>query len=67
MTPKYTLTYFNLPGRAQPIRFMFHAAGVEFTDNRIERSEWATIKEDGKDYVLCLLHPGFKSFMIRTK
>jgi len=41
--PKYTLTYFNKRGRAEPSRLLFHAAGVKFTDRRVV-DEWKDIK-----------------------
>jgi len=66
MAPKYILNYFNTTGRAEPLRLMFHAAGIEFTDVRMDREEWAKNKSDAKrfplgqmpslqvdDYVIC--------------
>lgn len=47
MAPKYILNYFNTPGRAEAVRLMFHAAGVEFTDNRMSGEEWQKSKSDG--------------------
>ena len=41
---KYTLNYFNGRGRAEIIRLIFAAAGVEFTDNRIE--DWPRTKAE---------------------
>ncbi|XP_066921031.1 S-crystallin SL11-like [Clytia hemisphaerica] len=49
---KYTLNYFQLPGRVEPIRLMFHAAGVEFTDNRLSVEEWASSKSDASRFPL---------------
>jgi len=48
MAPKYILNYFDSAGRAEAIRLMFHAAGVEFTDNRIVRATWPKHKPDSK-------------------
>lgn len=48
MAPKYILNYFDTPGRGEAIRLMFHAAGVEFTDNRLDYNEWTKSKSDGK-------------------
>jgi len=59
--PHYKLTYFNLMGRAEPMRLMFVYAGVPYEDHRIEKEQWATLKpktphgqlpvleEDGKE------------------
>lgn len=49
MAPKYTLNYFDLAARGEPIRLMFHAAGVEFNDNRISFADWGSFKADGKN------------------
>lgn len=47
----YKLTYFNRRGRAEPIRYLFAAAGVNFVDHRIdEKEEWPSVKAD---YELC--------------
>jgi len=40
--PKYKLTYFNGKGLAEISRLLFHAAGVEFVDHRVEQDEWKT-------------------------
>jgi glutathione S-transferase len=42
---KYKLIYFNSRARAEPIRFMFAIAGVEYEDVRIEGSKWPALKE----------------------
>jgi len=41
----YKLIYFNIRGIAEPIRYMFKLAGVEFTDERIEFPSEAWGKE----------------------
>ena len=44
MPASYELTYFDAAGRAEAIRVMLHAAGVEFKDTRFKGPEWPTIK-----------------------
>lgn len=52
---KYVLNYFDAKGKGETIRLMFHAAGVEFTDNRISRENWINEKTDCKYkfFLLC--------------
>lgn len=40
----YKLTYFDFGGRAEPIRISFHAAGVEFEDNRLSFAEFGAMR-----------------------
>lgn len=42
--PTYEVLYFDLKGRADTIRLLLHAAGVDFKDTRIPFAEWPAIK-----------------------
>lgn len=42
--PSYTLKYFNVKARAEPSRYMFAIAGVNYTDERISSDEWKKLK-----------------------
>lgn len=39
------LTYFDLKGRAEPIRLAFHIGGVKFTDNRISHEQFLEMRD----------------------
>lgn len=43
-TPSYELVYFGIPGRAENIRILLHAAGITFTDTHIKFDDWKTLK-----------------------
>ncbi|KAL0595865.1 Hematopoietic prostaglandin D synthase [Plecturocebus cupreus] len=42
--PNYKLTYFNMRGRAEIIRYIFAYLDVEYEDHRIEQADWPEIK-----------------------
>ncbi|KAK6174848.1 hypothetical protein SNE40_013417 [Patella caerulea] len=44
MAKKFVYHYFNIKGRGEIPRLLFAAAGVEYTDDRIEFSDWPNIK-----------------------
>jgi len=41
---RWTLTYFDARGRAEQIRLLFAEIGVPFTDTRISRDDWQSLK-----------------------
>ncbi len=43
--PQYKLTYFNMMGRAEPIRLIFAQANVNYQDIRLDREQFAAIKQ----------------------
>ncbi|XP_072389821.1 glutathione S-transferase-like [Diabrotica undecimpunctata] len=42
--PHYKLTYFNVTGRVEPARVMFHYGEIPFEDVRIEHADWPSLK-----------------------
>lgn len=43
----YKLTYFDFDGgRAEPVRIAFHAAGIEFEDDRLSFQEFGEMRKD---------------------
>lgn len=42
---EYKLTYFNVMGLSEPIRFLLSYGGFQFKDVRIERDEWPNMKQ----------------------
>lgn len=39
--------YFDIYGKAEPIRMLLKKAGVQFEDNRHTRETWMPLKESG--------------------
>ncbi|EGI70566.1 Glutathione S-transferase [Acromyrmex echinatior] len=42
--PSYKLIYFPITALAEPIRFLFNYAGIEFEDERFDRNDWPKLK-----------------------
>ncbi|CAK9820777.1 Glutathione S-transferase [Anthophora plagiata] len=42
--PTYKLTYFNVTGLGEPIRFLLHQSGIKFEDKRLTFEEWPQFK-----------------------
>ena len=45
--PTLKLTYFDGPGRAEPIRMVLTIAGIPFEDHRVKYPEFGSLKEQG--------------------
>ena len=45
--PTLKLTYFDSPGRAEPIRVALTIAGLRFEDHRVKFPEFAALREQG--------------------
>lgn len=45
--PKFKLSYFNMPGRAEPVRVAFFLSDVPFEDHRIAYPEFGAMKASG--------------------
>jgi glutathione S-transferase len=39
-----TLTYFDIPAKAESIRLTFHVGGIPFVDQRVNGAQWQTMK-----------------------
>ena len=44
LEPSYRLTYFNIRGRAEFIRWIFAAGGQAYIDNRVATADWPALK-----------------------
>ena len=42
--PSYKLTYFDVRGRGELIRYVLHAAGRDFEDVRVNGEQWKELK-----------------------
>lgn len=46
--PKFTVTYFNSPGRAEPVRIALFIAGLPFEDRRLDFPQFAAMRAEGR-------------------
>ncbi|XP_044912030.1 hematopoietic prostaglandin D synthase isoform X2 [Felis catus] len=44
--PNYKLTYFNMRGRAEIIRYIFAYLDIKYEDHRIEQADWPEVKSN---------------------
>ncbi|CAM9388355.1 unnamed protein product, partial [Laminaria digitata] len=44
MSPKLILTYFDVPGAAEPARWALELSGLEWEDKRLSREEFGVLK-----------------------
>jgi hypothetical protein len=42
------VSYFNITGLGEPVRFMLAYSGVNFIDDRVDRDEWDKSKKAGR-------------------
>ena len=42
--PSYKVTYFPIKALAEPIRFIFSYAEVDFVDDRLNEGDWPKLK-----------------------
>jgi hypothetical protein len=45
MASKYKLSYFNIRGRGEVVRWLLELSGVPYEDVRIEMQDWPKLKE----------------------
>lgn len=55
-TQKYKLTYFDIRGRAEPIRIMFAVAKLPLDDNRVNEGTWSQLKNSRLCFVLIIIY-----------
>ena len=58
----YTLHYFNVRGRGEPIRLAFAAADVKFKDKRYTSEEWQALKPKTTNGQLPVMSIGGKMY-----
>ncbi|KAL1517628.1 hypothetical protein ABEB36_001367 [Hypothenemus hampei] len=45
MAPQYKLTYFDVKGLGESIRYLLSYGGLEFEDVRVEKDDWPAMKD----------------------
>lgn len=51
MAPKLVLTYFDIAGAAEPVRWALEQSGLEWEDKRLTRDEFGALKPS--EYISC--------------
>jgi len=63
----FTVTYFDIPALAEPIRLLLELSGQEWVDNRIQFKDWSDLKPTTKWGQLPVVRTGDGTEMTQTK
>lgn len=47
--PEYKVTYFNIKGLAEPLRYLLAYGNIDYEDVRVERENWPALKSSKHD------------------
>lgn len=60
--PAYKVTYFNIKGLAEPMRYLLAYGNIDYEDVRVEKENWPALKSSKHD----LRFTGFLDDVIRN-